>query len=167
MRAWLTSKLGYLLFSLKGKSQPGSMNLVIPRAQSSQGFSNSHECQTSSMRIDYRGNWQSSLTGGIRHLISSGLYFGEMQGPPSHICARHCLRKQILWMRKRNQSAEGRKLKTFSSSHASLVLVISLVVKKITHMVSAQRQYRNIRKIPTTNSAQVFQDIFFHATWCR
>lgn len=135
------------------------MNPVIPRAQSSKVFSNSRECQTSSMPIDYRENWQSSLTGGIQHLIISGLYFGEMQAPPSCSRARHCLRKGILWMRKRNQAAQGRKLKTFSLSQAHLVLVISLIVKKITHTVSVQRQDWNVRKIPTMNSAQVFQAI--------
>jgi len=106
-------------------------------------------------------NWQSSLTGGMRHLISSGLYFGEMHSPPSRIRARHCSRKQILWTRKRNRAAQGRKLKTFSPSQASFVLVISPIVTKITHMVSVQRQDWNVRKIPTTNSAQVFQGFFF------
>lgn len=135
------------------------MNPVIPRAQSSKVSRNSCECQISSVPTDYRENWQSSLTGGIRHLISSDLYFGEMQGPPSHICEQALL-EQILWMRKRNRAAHGKKMKAFSSSQASLVLVISLIVKKITPMVSAQREYWNARKVPTTNSAQVFQDIF-------
>lgn len=64
-------------------------------------------------------------------------------------------------MRKRNQAAQSRKLETFSSSQASLVLVISLIMKKITHMASVKRQYWKVLKIPTMNSAQVFQDTIF------
>lgn len=75
IRAWFTSKSRYLLFSLKEKSDP----LVIPRARPSEVPSSSRECQTSAIPIDYRANRQSSRPGGTRHLISSGLYFGEMQ----------------------------------------------------------------------------------------